>query len=389
MNPQTALFIKKRFQAYYKQNPTLPPAGIEHREWGFLMFDPESGMHRHKAFGSTAEMQEYIQAMVPAHIYHSAAYYEHPGAHTMKEKNWLGADLIFDLDADHLPGTAGSYRGMLEAVKRETLKLTDFLLGDFGFAADDLHIAFSGGRGYHVHIKDGRVRTLDSAQRREIVDYLNGTGLDIDHIFKKKPVEGDEKKGKVLVFPSESGGGWGRLINRGLIKYLTDITRSGDAKKTLMNFENIGKTKALKIIDSLNDPRQIERLRKGDFDALSSIPATFWERCINHVISQLKVHIDEPVTADIKRLIRAASSLHGKSGMKVVSLTVDELEDFEPLDDAVVFGSDKIRINAARPLEVEMKDEKFEVEEGINVLPEYAAIYVMCRGGAEYEGKLA
>jgi DNA primase small subunit len=38
----------------------------------------------------------------------------------MKEKFWKGADLIFDLDADHLRKAPKSYSEMLELVKKET-----------------------------------------------------------------------------------------------------------------------------------------------------------------------------------------------------------------------------------------------------------------------------
>ena len=343
-------------------------------------------MRRHKAFTSIAEMQEYIQAMVPAHVYHSAAYYQHPGAPTMKEKNWEGADLIFDIDADHLPVKTDSFKVMLDAAKQEIIKLVGFLMDDFGFGEEKLHIAFSGGRGYHVHVRDPRVLSLDSAQRREIVDYLSGTGLDRDHIFKKKYVEGDDKKSKILVFPSESHGGWGRLANRELIRYLQELTGDENPEDRLMEFDKIGKKTAQKIINTVNDPVHLELLRIGNFGALGSIPAKFWETALQQVIPHIGVHIDEPVTADIKRLIRAASSLHGKSGMKVISLTVDELHRFEPLLDAVVFGDNEIKINVTRATTVEMMDEQFEVEEGANVLPEYAAIYLMCKGAAEYMG---
>ncbi|MCK4929235.1 MAG: DNA primase catalytic subunit PriS, partial [Methanosarcinales archaeon] len=130
----------------------------------------------------------------------------------------------------------------------------------------------------------------------------------------------------------------------------------------------------------------LERLKNGKFDALSSIPAEFWDDALHQIVAGIQAYIDEPVTADIKRLIRAASSLHGKSGMKVVTLTVDELDNFEPLVDAVVFGDNEIKINVTKPTTVEMMDEQFKLEEGNNVLPEYAAIYLMCRGGAEYAG---
>jgi DNA primase small subunit len=383
MNPHTIKFVQTKFKEHYKKDPPQPPPFLDQREWGFLMFDPVSGMNRHKYFSSDKEMQEYILAMVPAHIYYSAAYYQHPAA-AMKDKTWLGADLIFDLDADHLPHPADSYQGMLDSVKKETIKLINFLIDDFGFEQENMHIAFSGGRGYHVHIRDERVLTLDSAQRREIIDYLNGTGLKKESFFKKEYIEGDDKTSKVLMFPSELQLGWGRLVNRALILYLKALVEEENVQEKLMEFKNIGKTKALKIIDTINNPYQLKLLRSGNFDALSSIPLQFWENAIHKVIQDLKVHIDEPVTSDIKRLIRAASSLHGKTGMKVVSLTLDELRHFEPLVDAVMFGDDEIKINAIRSTTIEMMDNRLQVDEGINVVPEYAAVYLMCKNEAEY-----
>jgi DNA primase small subunit len=302
----------------------------------------------------------------------------------MKEKSWLGADLIFDLDADHLPNVPDSYKDMLKSVKNETLNLIDFLLYDFGFKENELHIAFSGGRGYHIHIRDQKVLRLDSAQRREIVDYVSGTGLNRDRIFKKKTIEGDSKRSKVLMFPSESQGGWGKLINRKIITFLQILVDSEDAEKNLIDFKAIGKKKAIKIIDTINSPAQLEQMKNGNFSALSFIPADFWENALDQIIPTIKVNIDEPVTADIKRLIRAASSLHGKTGLKVIPLTLDELSRFEPLVDAVVFGDNEIMINVIQPSIVELKDERFEVEEGRNILPEYAAIYLMCKGAAEF-----
>ena len=41
-------------------------------------------------------------------------------------------------------------------------------------------MAFSGGRGYHIHIFDPKVLTLESPERREIVDYITGLGIDFD-----------------------------------------------------------------------------------------------------------------------------------------------------------------------------------------------------------------
>ncbi len=394
MEFNTILFIKKKFQEHYRKEPPEPPPCLEKREWGFLMFDPDLGMRRHKAFISVGEMQEYIQAMAPAHVYHSTAYYQHPGAPTMKEKNWEGADLIFDLDGDHLPEPAISYKGMLENVKYETEKLVDFLTDDFGFKEDELHIAFSGGRGYHIHIRNSKVLKLESAQRREIVDYLSGTGLDLKYFMKVERISGFQKgKMKDDKINMVSQLGWGKKISKYFKQYLEDLSELEDdeiieeLKKNGMRM----KKQRENIIKVINDANTINKIGEGYID-IARYSKTFFDVIIqkaineNRIFSIVGAQTDEPVTADIKRLIRAASSLHGKSGMKVVTLTVDELHRFEPLVDAVVFGDNEIKINVTKPTTVEMMDERFEVEEGANVLPEYAAIYLMCKGAAEYMG---
>jgi DNA primase small subunit len=75
--------------------------------------------------------------------------------------------------------------------------------------------------------------------------------------------------------------------------------------------------------------------------------------------------------------------------MRVVPLSLSEFRDFEPLNDAVVFSEKLIEIEVIPPLKpqfstIEMKGKSFTVSEGKNSLPEYAAIYLMCRGAAEY-----
>ncbi len=423
-------------------------------------------MRRHKAFTSEGEAFEYLGSMVPAHVYHSAAYYQFPGAATMKEKQWQGADLIFDLDADHLPQKPRSYAEMLSNVKAETLKLLDFLLDDFGFSENNLNIVFSGGRGYHIHVRDPKVLELESAERREIVDYVSGTGLSVDFLFKRaKYVKVDAGRGfskkelqsprKVSSFEEESKGfGWGQRITRYLIHFLKDISTKDDddAIKEMLDIvksfrvEKAGldkvpkdiaeqiiqmknenqkikpneiaqefgisedKVKNILIANDLLDVKKEARLKltivkniAQSQEALGMIKngiidfpdATYiFDAIINKAIRDNSVslgggHTDEPVTADTRRLIRMASSLHGGSGMRVVPLSRFEFEKFEPLNDAVVFSETEIKIDVISPLKpqnslVEMKGKSFRVTEGINNLPEYAAIYLMCRGAAEY-----
>ncbi|HJH29127.1 MAG TPA: DNA primase catalytic subunit PriS [Methanosarcinaceae archaeon] len=480
MNEKTKRFIKSKFQDYYRTAEIHLPPDFTSREWGFILFDemPEFVMRRHKAFGSRGELQDYLSGMVPAHAYYSVAYYEYPNAPKMKEKNWLSADLIFDLDADHLPGAPQSYADMLEHVKQESLKLYGFLNNDFGFDEKDIHIVFSGGRGYHFHISTPAVRALGSAERREIVDYVSSTGLEVNRFFGKKEVSGDagRESAEVFVLPSEDEGGWGGRINRYIISYLSGILKQDDSIKMLTSlylfrwdkipgnhnkrlmdflsrhfaiewiktseiekiddgrvikilngknvillslndmktkvnlkingvksyefftktendnlkiypgFKGIGEKKIEQLVRIFSDEHQVELLKNGKMESLSKIPKPFFETLANQAVSEMSASVDEPVTADIKRLIRLPGSLHGGSGMRVTTLSLSELETFDPLNDAVVFSDESVQLKVIKPFSVQMKGNEFVVEEGDGMvkLPEYAAMYLMCRGVAEY-----
>ncbi len=476
MNFRTKSYLRKRFGDYYQTSELPLPHDFKRREWGFIFFDelPEVVMRRHKAFSSEGEAIEYLRGMVPAHVYHSAAYYQFPGAGTMKEKKWEGADLIFDLDADHLPQKAKSYAGMLANVKGETGKLLDFLLEDFGFDEENIRVAFSGGRGYHIHVHDPRVLTLESAERREIVDYIGGVGVDKDFMFRdysigkqfEMYIEGTKgttherriKVGggttkRIVTFENIPGGyGWGKRVSQYLIQFLRNISMkdntdaNNEISNILMNYylkevstdemqEDIVKqiiqlkkdkllleeivhnvrvpiekvrkilitndlwnfkqdaTKKLNILLKISQSSEALDLikNKGIVD-FKGVPE-FFEIILQNTIEEFGIKLgaktDEPVTADIRRLIRMPSSLHGGSGMRVVPLTLAGFKEFEPLRDAVVFSEKEINIEVIPPLKpqnalVEMKGKSIKVVEGINIVPEYAGIYLMCRGAAEY-----
>lgn len=404
MNFRTKQYLRKRFGDYYHASRLTLPPELTRREWGFIFFDemPEVVMRRHKAFASESEAREYLQGMAPAHVYHSAAYYGFPGAATMKEKQWQGADLIFDLDADHLPGKAGSYKEMLSSVKAETLKLLDFLLEDFGFSEDNVSVAFSGGRGYHIHVRDPRVLSLESAERREIVDYVRGTGFDDTSVLYKKrktlKIHDGVRRHPMdheIIYEMAEMSTWAKRAAERTLMQLEKIRllEHDDALKELKKIEGVTTKKAEDIIKSLQHFESYDELHKTIFEGGLDQNRSMWSVrqniTYNLGVKGLEGETDEPVTADTRRLIRMPSSLHGGSGMRVVSLKLEELPKFEPLNDAVVFSEKEIKIEVISPLKpqnslVEMKDKSFTAKEGINTLPEYAAIYLMCRGAAEY-----
>jgi DNA primase small subunit len=392
----TIAFLKKRFSDYYKNSELYLPNRFGKREWGF-MFIGESFMQRHRAFQNMDGVKSFLVDKVPAHVYHSAAYYERPDASTMAEKNWLGADLIFDLDADHIKGAEGeTYEKTLEMVKDEFIRLIDdFLLNDFGFSENQLTIVFSGGRGYHIHIRDPQVLQLTSHERREIVDYITGKDLDYDGFFLKEVY--DLKKSGQYVNPKtklklidKDAGGWMRKLIFG-IKKLTqelEVMDEKDGIKKLEGFKGIGKKIAKGIYSDLYEgskgERGVDKMWKGNnLDIFSSDKHlnSFLNIVKEEISVELRGETDEPVTSDIKRLIRLPTSLHGKTSLVVTPLKRDELEDFVPLRDAVSsnFSDEPIRIKLSEAVEVKLKNEKFNLKQGECEVPEYAAIFLMCR----------
>ena len=174
-------FLMRSFKKYYRANTPVLPDRFSRREFGFMFFD-KSFVQRHMSFRSQDDLRRFMMGQVPAHSYYSTSYYRRPDAPTMDEKGWMGAELIFDLDADHLDGAKQmTYAQMLEQIRTEMISLVDnFLLGDLGFTEDQVHITFSGGRGYHAHVRTPDVMTLGTQERRELVDYITCSGLNMN-----------------------------------------------------------------------------------------------------------------------------------------------------------------------------------------------------------------
>lgn len=411
MDSRTARFLKSRFQNYYKNAEIGLPDHLPNREWAFIFYDdmPEKMMHRHKSFGSPGEVLDYLYGMAPAHVYNSTAYYEYPDAKKMNEKNWLGAELIFDLDADHLPDAPRNYADMLELVKKEAFKLMDFLLDDFGFLEQEIDLVFSGGRGYHFHVKHPKVITLDSSSRREIINYISGKDLreNCEYLTTEETLVGDfgtgsktykgKKQGVTIKVINGYDCGWGKRIAEYIVDYFKkEVSKESkkdmfkDLRENLKNEMPIGQGTINKLITIGMDEKALNSiLDRGqlDFGFLKNSGKIFEYLVIQSVQKyavDFGASVDEPVTADIKRLIRVPGSLHGGSGMLVKKLALSELEKFDPLNDAVVFGERPVKVTVSKPFSVQMKGKDLRVEEGIQEVPEYAAVYLICRGVAEY-----
>ena len=379
MNLLTTEFLLQRFGDYYKKSNLVAPSSLEQREWGFVMFEPDMislKMHRHIGFSKSDNLFKYVKTQIPRHSFYSTAYYNKPNAETMIEKEWIGADLLFDLDADHI--MKGPYDQMLARVKEETEKLISMLTFEFGIDPKTIELVFSGGRGYHVHVKDSAFRQWNSTERRELIDYICGIGIEPTAMFSgKKPVSP----------------GWRMRYHTTLLEYLLWIENmtNEEAIIYLTKLDGIGKDSAATFLKNLKEiikmvenhpPANLILKNKIIHAILIQQDGEFKKRLLSRAALA-----DEPVTTDTKRLIRMPTSLHGGSGMLVQSLEIKKLHDFVPLIDAVIFSTKDTKIDLIidkpNQITVPMLGNTYEVKKGINIVPEAVAIFLCCRNMAE------
>ena len=106
----------------------------------------------------------------------------------------------------------------------------------------------------------------------------------------------------------------------------------------------------------------------------------------NEVRPRFTSDIDEPVTSDIKRLIRLPLSLHGKTGLRVVPMSRDELDRFEPLRDAVpdIYPDTVTEVFVKGRQEGTLRGQRFDLK-GRCEVPLYLAIFLVARRAATLE----
>ncbi len=383
------------FRRYYRTTSLVLPDRFARREFGFMFYDSDF-VQRHTGFAHASDLKEFLVDRTPAHVYHSSAYYQKPDAPTMDEKKWLGADLVFDLDADHIARVKKMpYEQMLEEVKGEVKKIVDhYLLGDFGLNEKYVSISFSGGRGYHIHVRDPRLWSLGAHERREIVDYITGTEPDPEAFIKKEAYDSSRYGAKYrYIMPMDNAPGWRRRVAREIITQAERLETMSKEKaiEFLRSFDRIGPKSADEIYKTLFTPvkegkRGIDKLREGRIDIF---PSDRYLNDFRRIYLQVAIDLgkretDEPVTSDIKRLIRLVSSLHGKTGLKVVPLTRDELDRFYPLRDAfpTTFKDDPVKVQVTKSLDIGLRGEMFKLKEELTEVPEFAAVFLACRGWA-------
>lgn len=286
---------------------------------------------------------------------------------------------------------------MLAAVKIKFKRLVDdFLVGDLGYSERDLFLVFSGSRGYHAHIRDPRVRPLNSVARRQLVDYIT-KNVPASAFVSTPPVG---KTGfrviRSLRIPKKEVGGWGGRLTRAVHSDLESIARDSrpvdERAKDLSTRTGLQTRESRAVVSALAGPwfdvkKILDGIEKGMVDLHEGVGPQTMSRLVDHHFENLKGWCDEPVSSDVKRLIRAPGSLHGKTGLRAVPLTRDKLDDFDPLVEAVALDEEPVKITAAPTAKpFTLKGEDFKPVPGPMTLPRFAAVFLILRRQALLEG---
>ena len=402
-------WAREQFARYYDTAAIAPPYRLARREFAAFPFTTETMMRRHATLRTTEEFLRFLRRETPRHVYYSSAYYRRPAEPTMSAKEWLGADLIFDLDSDHLRGAeALDYAGQLDLVKTRLVALVDdFLLGDFGIDPASTSFVFSGGRGYHVHVRDDRFQPLSSPERRELVDYVLGTGFDpmavigwrrtdvrsgrtaagLDDDGESGPAGGRAPRTRTLAPPDAPG--WQGRTTRALLEVLRRWEEQGAAaaSEEMIRY-GIRPVKARRYARLLIDQGGAAKIRSHlSLDVFrSDLPADFLEAVVPRAAVEVQGETDAPVTTDIHRLIRLPNSLHGGTGFRVVPLGRDEIAGFDPFRDGLLPGYDGERtpVTYVEEARYPFPDGGVHaVPGGTDELPTPVALFLLLRGQAE------
>ena len=338
------------FTQYYRTAQLWTPPRLRTREWMFIPFGGGTPL-RHKAFSDMETIRRFLCERPQHSCFYSTAYWRRPHELKMADKDWLGADLIFDLDGDHLPGvTDRDFPGMISVIQEQAWSLwNDFLEPDFGFKEEHLQVTFSGHRGFHLHYRDPSFFHLDSEARRELVSHIRGEGVEVTDLLERSR--------------SPNSTGWARRVGRGIGTVVDKLDQiyNGD-KSTLrimlaslqemMDREGIkglrGKASIEKLAELMQVEARRERVLSGRLHGLNNHAQLFQNliKSDSSVVLGNAGETDEVVTIDTRRQIRWPGSLHGKCGMRVTEFPLSRLDpdssnSFDCLSEGIALSRDK------------------------------------------------
>jgi DNA primase small subunit len=201
---------------------------------------------------------------------------------------------------------------------------------------------------------------------------------------------------KTRQFPAPGEGGWKGRLRIGVTGMFDEMERMS-IKEAMEHYDGLKREKEETVAALWRDlfygePGKRGRdlmLEKSNLADIKDKTANLFLKLVEKDLKpRLAGQVDEPVTSDIKRLIRLPFSLHGKTGLRVVAMHREDLEGFDPMRDASpeVFGDEPIKVRMQRKVDIRIRGERF-VLDGDTEVPEFAAVFLICRREATLFGK--
>lgn len=402
----SAVFLKEKFARYYGESFVFAPPAIHQREFGVGEFGKKISS-RHLSFSGENILNDFLRQNAPLFISFSAGYYEFPSARPMSAKKMFKSDLIYEFDADDIKtdckkehdswvcscGARG--KGILSncpkcglglkvdewvcpkclgVVKSQVERLVGFLEKDFGVNSG-IFFNYSGSKGFHIHVRNEAFSGLSNSARIELVDFLTAHEMDIEKlgfVFSSK---------RFLAPKSGSAIGWAKII----MGELRDLFEKGDFEKIAA----VGGVRVKTVQELLRHRISVlDGFKKG---VLFSLPGEktrkFWESLIWFVVEKKKLAIDRQTSVDASKIIRVPNTLHGSTGLLAKEFLRDDLNDFDGLSDAVVFGDEPIELKSVIAPKFYLGKQWWGPFENVEVqLPEFVAVYLVAKGHAVCAG---
>jgi DNA primase small subunit len=368
MLEQDLKLVEAAFKKYYFENFDLLsiPVKASEREFGYQKFN--GGMNRHIAIKSNEELRVMLITNIPSDVYCSNGYYSFPNL-PMSEKDWKGADLIFDIDAKDLNLTCRqehtcikclscdtisssqltcpscksnkieiksvTCKNCINGAKKEVIKLKKILEEDLAIKKEDIQVYFSGNEGFHIHIINSPYQQLGSRERNDLVDYIMFRGA-MPETFGMKKYKPERSS-----FAEIDDKGWRGRVSKHIFG---------------------SKSKRSKAVSEIISDGYV-----------------IFQNKLENLKGVIGVKIDPNVTIDIHRIFRLPGSLNSKSGMS--KILCENLEKFDPFSDACFIDEEKTDVIANCPIQFTLKNKKFGPYRNEKItIPKYAAIYLICKG---------
>lgn len=387
-------FMISHFKKYYEKNIIDTVPHIENREFGYGIFKRKIA-NRNISFKDKNEMNNFLRFNTPLFFSYSNSYYSAPASQPMNTKGWLRSDLIYEFDADEITTEAKMENGEwhckkkfgesafieetesegevkqwfskkgLDESKKQVLRLIEFLNSDFGFDTKKVKINFSGKAGYHVHLRNEEIQNLNKNARVELVDYITANGIYFDNL-------GYDLENKLSV--PKAKGGWQKRINKGLIEFFEK-----DAEE-ISKITGANKSKVKRYLE--NKDELIKKIEKGNLIGFNlKKNKEFFSKIFEFVASTYSVPIDRQTSIDLHKIIRVPSTLHGDTGLLAKEISENEINNFEPYNDAIVFGNENVKVRVESAPKFKLKDKEFGPYNNEEVeVPLFAAIYLIGKG---------